>query len=90
MVNFNLEGVGLSNSPSGLAAYILEKFSSQTNLEWKTKEDGGLVPHFELDEILDNLMVYWVTNSITTSTRLYAESFNRRTSAWKLNRYKYT
>jgi juvenile hormone epoxide hydrolase len=68
-------GVALSNSPTGLAAYILEKFSSWTNGEWKTKNNGGLIPYYELDDLLDNVMVYWVTNSITSSVRLYAEAF---------------
>jgi len=68
-------GVGLSNSPLGLAAYILEKFSTWTNRDWISKSDGGLST-WKMDDLLDNLMVYWVTNSITTSTRLYAETFN--------------
>lgn len=69
-------GVGLSNSPLGLATYILEKFSGWTNLNEISKPDGGLPSTFKLDELLDNIMIYWVTNSITTSVRLYAEIFN--------------
>ncbi|XP_015125675.1 juvenile hormone epoxide hydrolase 1 [Diachasma alloeum] len=68
-------GVGLNDSPAGLAAYILEKFSTWTNPEYRFREDGGLSEKFTLDELLDNIMVYWATNSITTSIRLYAESF---------------
>ena len=34
-------GVGLSNSPLGLAAYILEKFSTWTNKSWRELHDGG-------------------------------------------------
>ncbi|KAK2720806.1 juvenile hormone epoxide hydrolase 2-like [Artemia franciscana] len=68
-------GVGLDNSPLGLAAYIIEKFSTWTNKTWMYKEDGGLTEKFTMDELLTNVMVYWVTNSITSSVRLYREQF---------------
>ncbi|XP_063394557.1 juvenile hormone epoxide hydrolase-like [Cydia fagiglandana] len=68
-------GVALSDSPSGLMAYILEKFSTGTNPNRKSRADGGLEERFTRDQLIDNLMVYWCTNSITTSVRLYAESF---------------
>jgi juvenile hormone epoxide hydrolase len=71
-------GVGLSNSPSGLAAYILEKFSTWTNLKGRNENNGGLTPYYNLDDLLDNVMVYWITNSITSSTRLYSEFFNKK------------
>lgn len=80
-------GVGLRDSPVGLAAYILEKFTTWTNPEWKNLEDGGLTKKFTLDQLLDNVMIYWVTRSITTSQRLYAEMFNKDVSASGLSRY---
>jgi juvenile hormone epoxide hydrolase len=67
-------GAALSHSPLGLAAYILEKFSTWTNREWINREDGGILENFTMDELLDNVMVYWVTGSITTSMRLYSEA----------------
>ena len=70
-------GTGLTDSPAGLAAYILEKFSTWTNPDYRFREDGGLLEKFTLDELLDNLMVYWVTGSILTSQRLYAENYNK-------------
>jgi juvenile hormone epoxide hydrolase len=70
-------GVGLSHSPTGLAAYILEKFSTWTNEKGMSEFDGALTKKIGLDELLDNIMVYWVTNSITTSMRLYAENFSK-------------
>ncbi|RZC42038.1 juvenile hormone epoxide hydrolase-like protein, partial [Asbolus verrucosus] len=70
-------GVGLNDSPVGLAAYILEKFSTWTNPEWKNLEDGGLTKKFTYTNLLDNIMIYWVTGSITTSVRLYSETFNK-------------
>ncbi|XP_011171353.1 juvenile hormone epoxide hydrolase 1 [Solenopsis invicta] len=68
-------GTAVSASPVALAAYILEKFSTWTNPEYKFRQDGGLLEKFTLDELLDNLMLYWVTNSLTTSVRLYSEQF---------------
>nr|XP_046470969.1 juvenile hormone epoxide hydrolase 1-like [Neodiprion pinetum] len=70
-------GTALTDSPAGLAAYILEKFSTWTNPEFRFSKDGRLLEKFNIDELLDNVMVYWVTNSITTSMRLYSESFNK-------------
>lgn len=61
----------------GLAAYILEKFTSWTNPAWKDLEDGGLTRKYSLTNLLDNVMIYWVTRSITTSMRLYSEAFNK-------------
>lgn len=45
------------------------------------RDDGGLLSDgakFNLTELLDNVMIYWVTNSITTSMRLYSETVNKR------------
>nr|CAD7434549.1 unnamed protein product [Timema monikensis] len=70
-------GVSLRDSPVGLAAYILEKFSTWTNPAWQTRPDGGLTEKFSLTNLLDNIMIYWVTGSITTSVRLYSESFSK-------------
>lgn len=68
-------GVALRDSPVGLAAYILEKFASWTNKEYKYLNDGGIEKKYSLTDLLDNIMIYWVTDSITTSMRLYAETF---------------
>lgn len=57
--------------------YIYEKFSTWTNRDHRTKPDGGWSTMDEeyRDAILDNIMVYYLTRSITTSGRLYAEAF---------------
>jgi juvenile hormone epoxide hydrolase len=78
-------GVALSHSPSGLAAYILEKFSTWTNLKWKAEKNGGLVPYYDLDNLLDNVMVYWVSGSIVSSMRLYSEAFSKARMDLKLD-----
>eukprot|EP00092_Neocalanus_flemingeri_P056792 GFUD01067373.1.p1 GENE.GFUD01067373.1~~GFUD01067373.1.p1 ORF type:complete len:472 (+),score=108.11 GFUD01067373.1:30-1445(+) len=71
-------GVGLSSSPLGLAAYILEKFSTWTNPDWTRDNTGGLEGGrhpIKRDRMLTNVMLYWVTNSITSSMRFYKENF---------------
>ncbi|XP_017865176.1 PREDICTED: juvenile hormone epoxide hydrolase 1 [Drosophila arizonae] len=70
-------GAALTHNPVGLAAYILEKFSTWTNPAYKNLKDGGLTKHFTYDQLLDNIMIYYVTNSITTSVRLYSESMGK-------------
>lgn len=74
-------GIALRESPIGLAAYIIEKFSTWTNREWKSLPDGGLLKKFKMENLLDNIMIYWLTGSITSSMRLYSENFSRKHSA---------
>ncbi|XP_062546810.1 juvenile hormone epoxide hydrolase-like [Armigeres subalbatus] len=69
-------GAVLTGNPIGLVAYILEKFSTWTNPNYRKLSDGGLEKYFSLDALLDNVMIYYLTDSITTSQRLYAETFN--------------
>lgn len=71
-------GVSLTDSPSGLLAYILEKFSTWTRKEHKYKADGGLGFRFSKEKLIDNLMIYWSTNTITTSMRFYAENSSKK------------
>lgn len=75
--NLYFTGVALRDSPIGLAAYILEKFSTWTNSDWRKLEDGGLQLKYDMADLLDNVMIYWVTASITSSMRLYSETFNK-------------
>ncbi|KAK4877488.1 hypothetical protein RN001_009994 [Aquatica leii] len=70
-------GIAIGQSPSGLAAYVLEKFSTGTNFTYREREDGGLKEKFNYNQLLDNVMIYWLTNSFTTAIRLYAEGINR-------------
>ncbi|XP_023687361.1 epoxide hydrolase 1 [Paramormyrops kingsleyae] len=67
-------GRGLNDSPVGLAAYILEKFSTWTDPEFKNLEDGGLERKFSLEDLLTNVMIYWTTGSIISSMRFYKEN----------------
>ncbi|KAK4299620.1 hypothetical protein Pmani_028121 [Petrolisthes manimaculis] len=73
-------GTALDQSPVALAAYILEKFSTGTNLDNLHKPDGGLLSKdypISIDSILDNICVYWFTGTITTSVRFYSENVNK-------------
>src|SRR5262249_33294550 len=61
-------GYGLNDSSAGLAAWIIDKF-------WAWSDHGGdLEKSFNRDELLTNVMVYWVTQSMPSSTRIYYES----------------
>lgn len=63
-------GYGLVDSPVGLAAWIIEKFWSWTD------NNGRLEDVLSIDDMLDNIMLYWLTASGASSARLYWESFN--------------
>ena len=65
-------GYGLNDSPAGLAAWISEKFHGWTDMP--QGEDGDLDDYFTKDEILTNISIYWFTQTITSSTRIYYES----------------
>jgi pimeloyl-ACP methyl ester carboxylesterase len=64
-------GYGLTDSPSGQAAWILEKFWAWTDC------DGHPENVLDRDELLDNVMLYWVTATAASSARLYWESFGK-------------
>ncbi|PRD33864.1 UNVERIFIED_CONTAM: Epoxide hydrolase 1 [Trichonephila clavipes] len=63
-------GCGMSDSPAGMAAYLLEKFPVATNPEFVHREDGGLTEKFTLDELLTNVMLYWVNNNFSAAARV--------------------
>ncbi|XP_076763245.1 juvenile hormone epoxide hydrolase 2-like [Xylocopa sonorina] len=77
-------GVALTASPDGLAAYILEKFVASTYSTFKESNNDNMVGKFTFNELLDNLMIYWITNSSTTSIRLYAENLSSTYRALKI------
>lgn len=62
-------GYALADSPLGQAAWIIEKFWAWTDC------DGHPENALTLDEMLDNIMLYWLTGSAASSARLYWESF---------------
>jgi epoxide hydrolase len=64
-------GYALVDSPAGLAAWILEKFWSWTDC------DGRPENVLTRDELLDNVMMYWLPRAGASSARLYWESFGK-------------
>jgi pimeloyl-ACP methyl ester carboxylesterase len=61
-------GYGLNDSPAGLAAWIIDKFWA-----WSDHR-GDLENSYTKDELLTNVMIYWVTESMPSSVRIYYES----------------
>jgi pimeloyl-ACP methyl ester carboxylesterase len=61
-------GQGLSDSPVALASWIIEKWYGWSD------HDGNIEKTFTKDELLTNIMIYWVTNSGASSARIYYES----------------
>ena len=57
----------LTDSPIGLAAWIVEKFRAWSDCS------GDVEQRFTLDDILTTITLYWVTGSIGPSMRLYYE-----------------
>ena len=60
-------GYGLTDSPAGQAAWILEKIA-----EW-TDNRGSPYDALTRDEILDNITLYWLTATAASSARIYWE-----------------
>ncbi len=64
-------GYALTDSPAGQAAWIIEKFWSWTDC------DGHPENSLTRDELLDNVMLYWLPGNAASSARLYWESFSK-------------
>jgi microsomal epoxide hydrolase len=61
-------GYGLNDSPVGLASWMLEKFYAWSD------HDGNIESALTKDELITNIMIYWVSQSINSSIRVYAEN----------------
>ncbi|EPY7711249.1 MULTISPECIES: epoxide hydrolase family protein [Bacillus] len=59
--------VALNDSPTGLASWIIEKFHTWTDNPEK------FITRYGIERLLTNLTIYWVTETIASSMRLYAE-----------------
>jgi epoxide hydrolase len=64
-------GYGLVDSPAALCAWIVEKFWAWTD------HDGRLESVLSRDELLDNVMLYWLPGTGASSARLYWESIRQ-------------
>ena len=63
-------GYGLNDSPAGLAAWIVEKFRAWSDC------DGDVERSHSKDELLTNITIYWVTQTINPSIRTYYEGMH--------------
>jgi pimeloyl-ACP methyl ester carboxylesterase len=61
-------GVGLNDSPAGLLAWIVEKFRTWSDC------DGHPESCFTREQLITNVMLYWATQTIASSARLYWET----------------
>ena len=68
-------GVALNDSPVGLLAWIVEKFRAWSDC------DGDVESVFARDRLLTNVMLYWLTQTIASSVRLYWES--KQSGMWE-------
>ena len=65
-------GYGLVDSPAGLLGWITEKFWAWSDC------DGDPANVFAREEMLDNIMLYWLPGAGASAARLYWESFGKR------------
>lgn len=59
---------GLNDSPAGLAGWLVEKYRTWSDCH------GEVESRFTKDELLTTISLYWVTQTINSSTRLYYET----------------
>ena len=73
-------GYGLNDSPAGLCAWIVEKFNGWSD------HNGHIENSFTKDELLANITLYWITQTIHSSMRMYNEN-SKKPLAFKKNVY---
>ena len=61
-------GNAFNDSPAGLASWLVERRRSWSDC------DGDVERRFSKDELLINVMIYWATETYTTSARFYREA----------------
>ncbi|MGE3540276.1 MAG: epoxide hydrolase family protein [Candidatus Tectimicrobiota bacterium] len=62
---------GLNDSPAGLAGWIVEKYRTWSDCH------GDVESRFSKDELLTTITIYWATQTINSSTRLYYETLRQ-------------
>lgn len=68
--------IGLNDSPAGLATWLVEKFRRWSDC------DGDVERRFTKDELLTNVMLYWVTETINSSFLPYYDITQARALTW--------
>jgi pimeloyl-ACP methyl ester carboxylesterase len=69
-------GVAFNDSPAGLAAWLVEKYRRWSDC------DGGVERRFSKDDLCDFLTMYWATETIASSMRLY---LGERRNRWRFH-----
>ena len=69
-------GIAQSDSPAGIAAWIVEKFRTWSDC------GGDIESVFTKDQLLTNIMFYWAPNSIASAANMYYESRAERSRGW--------
>jgi microsomal epoxide hydrolase len=69
-------GIAQSDSPAGIAAWIVEKFRTWSDC------NGDVESVYTKDQLLTNIMFYWAPNSIASAANMYYESRAERRGAW--------
>lgn len=67
---------GLNDSPAGLAAWMYEKFHAWTD------QPGDVLGRYGADRLLGNFTIYWATQTVGSSMRLYAETARDTEAQW--------
>jgi pimeloyl-ACP methyl ester carboxylesterase len=73
---------GLNDSPVGLAAWLVEKFQRLSDC------DGDVEKRFTKDELLTNIVVYWVTETIGSSFLPYYDLMHASVVRWMVEKAK--
>lgn len=68
--------ISQSNSPAGIAAWIVEKFRTWSDC------DGDIEKVYSKDKLLTNIMFYWAGSSISSAARIYYESYQNPELHW--------
>jgi len=73
---------GLNDSPAGLAAWLVEKFERLSDCK------GDIESRFTKDELLNNVMLYWATETIGTSFLPYYDLMHAGAARWIVEKAK--
>ena len=74
-------GYALTDTPVGMAAWMLDHDADSYEKMSRAFLDGQPVGGLTRDRVLDNMTLYWLTNTATSSARLYWENFRTTNAA---------
>ncbi|CEP09729.1 hypothetical protein [Parasitella parasitica] len=76
---------GLSDSPVGLLGWMLDAYHSWTHYPSTELSSKVALPEtISIDEFLTQVTIYWITNTMSSSSRLYYEALNNHKKHYKL------